>query len=232
MASKTNTNSGWESFFRNRKVTFLPDWVRDLFFGLITPAVKLAIRAKLHPNFFTITGLLLSIVAAIFFASGHFLGGGFFLLLSGCCDVFDGMIARARGVGSKFGALFDSALDRYAEMFVLFGVSYCFIRQNMIFTAMIALFALGGSLMVSYVRARAEGLGLDCKVGIMQRAERIVYMGFGAMVGQIPFIVVLYAIVFLAHFTAIQRIVHVWQLTRTHEPAEEPAEQKENKVVQ
>jgi len=219
MTFKNNGSRGWESLFRDRKINFLPDKIRDLYFSIINPVIKLAIKAKLHPNFFTAFGLLLSFLAAFIFFEGHFFWGGLTLLLSGCCDVFDGKVARAQGKGSKFGALFDSSLDRYAEIFVLLGVSYYFIRQDMVFTSFVSLIALCGSLMVSYVRARAEGLGVECKIGIMQRPERIVYMGFGAMAGQIPFITVLYAIAILANYTAIQRIVHVWQKNR--EPVKE-----------
>ena len=229
MSEKRNGSAkGWENLFRDRNVHFLPDWIRDLYFAIITPAVKFAIKLKLHPNFFTILGLLLGVVAAFFLAYGRFFWGGFFILLSGCCDVFDGMVARSRGIGTKFGALFDSTLDRYTEIFVLLGVSYHFIAQDMLFTSLVSLLALAGSLMVSYVRARAEGLGLECKIGIMQRPERIVYMGFGGMAGQVPFIVVLYAIALLANFTAVQRVIHVWRATREErEHARETAEKQE-----
>ena len=231
MPEKRNGSSkSWENLFRDRNINFLPDWVRDFYFAIITPVVKIAIRMKLHPNFFTFMGLVLGIVAAFFLGYGHFSWGGIFVLLSGCCDVFDGMIARSRGIGTKFGALFDSTFDRYTEIVVLLGTSYYFINQDMLLTSLVSLLAMAGSLMVSYVRARAEGLGLDCKVGIMQRPERVVYMGFGAIAGQVPFILVLYAIAILANFTAVQRVIHVWHNTREERENAREAADKQEKV--
>lgn len=227
MQIKTNGPNTWETVFRDRNITFLPTWLRDLYFTIITPAVRWVIKTELHPNIFTALGLALSVVAAIVLGAGYFFWGGLFILLSGCCDVFDGMIARARSLGSKFGALFDSTLDRYSEFSVFLGISYYFVRADMVKTAVVAFLALGGSLMVSYVRARAEGLGLQCKIGIMQRPERIVYLGFGAMAGEIPFIVVLYVIAILANFTAIQRVFHVWKSTFESEPSLKTTIQKE-----
>ena len=228
MPTKSDGSGGWESLFRERKINFIPDKVRDLFFTLINPVVKWAINTKLHPNFFTILGLVLSACAAAVIGLGHFFWGGVLILLGGICDIVDGKVARAKGLGSKFGALFDSTLDRYAEIIMFLGISFYFIREDMLFTSVIAFLALGGSLMVSYVRARAEGLGLECKVGIMQRPERIVYLGFGAMAGQIPFIVVLYMIAILANYTAIQRVVHVWKISRVHDSSKESAKQEDN----
>ncbi|RMF55602.1 MAG: CDP-alcohol phosphatidyltransferase family protein [Calditrichaeota bacterium] len=127
--------------------------------------------------------------------------------------MIDGKVARRGGLSSHFGALFDSSLDRYAEFFMFFGVGIFFLRQDTplgMWTTIFAFLALGGSMMVSYVRARAEGLGYECKVGVMQRAERIVLIGVSSLLHEYVLMVVVWLIAILANFTAFQRMYHVW----------------------
>jgi CDP-diacylglycerol--glycerol-3-phosphate 3-phosphatidyltransferase len=138
-------------------------------------------------------------------------------------DIFDGRVARESGLESKFGAFYDSTLDRISEVVMFVGLAslYNTIRGDVEDVAMIyvILMALGGSLMVSYTRARAEGLGLDCKVGLMQRAERVVLLGLGSLVFGLAWdgvvldgIIIIVAV--LTNLTAIQRIVWVYQHAR------------------
>ena len=159
-----------------------------LIFG---PIISLLVKMKVTPNMVTTVGLLFNIVGCIVFIYGaerthrgelSIVGwGGFWILLGGLFDVFDGHIARATGQSSKFGALYDSVLDRYSELFMFFGFTYYLISHHYLKTSMGSFIALIGSLMVSYVRSRAEGLGIECKVGIMQRPARIVLLGAGAL---------------------------------------------------
>jgi CDP-diacylglycerol--glycerol-3-phosphate 3-phosphatidyltransferase len=203
-------------------MNILPDWARKWYLGLIQPVINLFIKRKLNPNWLTTLGLIISIIAAYFFALGHHRIGGAIFLLAGTLDIIDGKVARASNRVTKFGALYDSTLDRYAEMFVLFGIVYYYAHSTNFYLgqfdlslpgAVTAAIALGGSLMVSYIRARAEGLGLTCSVGLMQRPERIVYLSFSAIFHRYALFIVLILIAILSNFTAIQRLFHVWKQT-------------------
>ena len=104
-----------------------------------------------------------------------------FILLSGICDIIDGKVTRKTGQSSKFGAILDSSLDRYAELFMFLGTAIYFVQMDHPITSIVVFLALGGSMMVSYVRGAREGLGFDCKVGIMERPERIVFIGVSSL---------------------------------------------------
>jgi len=197
----------------------LSDPIKEWYINLINPAVEFFIKLEIHPNHFTTLGFLIQIVATYFIATEHFITGGFLVLASGTCDIIDGKVARARGIGTKFGALYDSTLDRYAEFVMFFGLGYYFIKNGWYLSSIIAFVALGGSLMTSYIRARSEALGLHAKVGSMQRPERVVYLGFASIFSGIPFlspyplILLLWMIAILSNITAFQRLVHVYKQT-------------------
>lgn len=202
------------------KVNILPDGLKNWYLNLITPVVNFFITRAVNPNLFTTLGFLVSIISAGLFVLGYPRWGGALVLLSGTFDIIDGKVARATNRVTKFGALYDSTLDRYAEVVVFFGLAYFFDRHHFAFlsspnslwqmAAVVAVsVALGGSMMVSYVRARAEGLGLQCKVGIMQRPERIVLLGLGALIHEIALMIAVGLIAVLSNFTAIQRLLHV-----------------------
>jgi CDP-diacylglycerol---glycerol-3-phosphate 3-phosphatidyltransferase len=142
---------------------------------------------------------------------------GILVLLGGFFDILDGRVARISGLGSKFGAFYDSTLDRISEIAVFFGI-LSFYRASSTLVALAAL-AMAGSLMVSYTRARAEALGLDCKVGLMPRAERVVLIGaaalfFGASWNGLVLKGVILLLAVTTNFTAFQRIVWVYQNAR------------------
>ena len=206
-----------------KKIDFLPDWIKNWYVNLISPATDLFIRFGVNPNFFTTVGFLISIVAAYVMATGHLRWGGVLILLGGTFDILDGKVARATDRVTKFGALYDSTLDRYSEVMIFFGLAYYFSRVEVHFLGIdwatwivVAIsIAIGGSIMTSYIRARAEGLGLECKVGIMQRPERIVYLGFGSIIHQITLVLAILIIAILANVTAIQRIYHIWRTEKS-----------------
>src|ERR1700748_3593280 len=167
---------------------------KDLQLGIykiINPLVRLLIRAGLTPNMVTTIGLLLNIGVAIIFISGaeegrrgdlSYVGwAGALILFAGLFDMLDGQVARLGNMSSVFGALYDSVLDRYSEMVMFLGICYYLIAHHYFLSSLFAFIALIGSMMVSYVRARAEGLGVECKGGLMQRPERIVTLGLFAM---------------------------------------------------
>ena len=176
------------------------------------------------PNTLTVLGLLLNILTAFVIAQGWLLAGGLLVLLAGIFDIFDGAMARARNATTTFGAFIDSTLDRYSESIILFGLLYYVLRtpglqdrfwpfgfEQPLLIALIYI-AVVGSLMVSYVRARAEGLGLECKTGLLARPERVVILALGLLTGAVIWALILLAL--FSNVTVIQRIVHIWRDTR------------------
>jgi len=157
----------------------LGDFVRSWFLWFVGPAVALALKAGLSPLFFNLSGAVLGAAAGAAFALADPVLGGWFVFMGGTADVFDGRVARARGLASPAGAFLDSTLDRFAEVGVFAGLAV-FYHDQPIPSLLVAL-ALGGSLLVSYTRARGESQGVTCKVGIMQRAERLLLVGFGGI---------------------------------------------------
>lgn len=167
------------------------DWLQQTIYKIIGPTVHGMIKVGITPNVVTTTGLVLNIVAATVLVYGGFYGedgdfsyvgwGGLIILFAGLFDMMDGQVARIGDMKSTFGALYDSVLDRYSELITFFGICYYLNLHHYFWGSIIAFIALIGSLMVSYVRARAEGLGIECKVGLMQRPERVVLTSLGAI---------------------------------------------------
>jgi phosphatidylglycerophosphate synthase len=159
---------------------------------VINPFVKGLIRIGLTPNAVTTIGLLLNIGVAVIFIFGaertnrgdlSFVGwGGALVLFAGLFDMLDGQVARLGNMSSKFGALYDSVLDRYSELILFLGICYYLVSHHYFLSSLFAFIALMGSMMVSYTRARAEGLGIECKGGLMQRPERVITIGVCAII--------------------------------------------------
>jgi len=160
-------------------------------YRVIDPIVKVLIRLGLTPNMVTSIGFVLNIgVAVIFIVGGEegnrgdltYVGwAGGLILFAGLFDMLDGQVARLGNMKSTFGALYDSVLDRYSELIMFFGICYYLVAHHYFLSSIFAFIAMIGSMMVSYVRARAEGLGIDCKGGLMQRPERIITIGVCAI---------------------------------------------------
>ena len=165
--------------------------LQQLIYKIINPFVKLLIKIGFTPNAVTTTGLILNIGVAVIFVIGVEEGNrgdltyvgwaGALVLFAGLFDMLDGQVARLGNMSSKFGALYDSVLDRYSELVMFLGICYYLIGHHYFLSSLFAFIALIGSMMVSYVRARAEGLGIDCKGGLMQRPERVVTIGVSAL---------------------------------------------------
>jgi CDP-diacylglycerol--glycerol-3-phosphate 3-phosphatidyltransferase len=172
----------------------------------------------------TVLGLILSILTAVIIAQGLFLAGGLLVLFAGIFDMFDGAMARARNASTTFGAFFDSTLDRYSESIILFGLLFFALHKPVIqeriwpdqyeqsWMIILVFIATVGSFMVSYAKARAEGLGLECKTGLLARPERVVILAIGLLVGAVFWALVILAV--FSNVTAIERIVHVWRTAR------------------
>jgi CDP-diacylglycerol--glycerol-3-phosphate 3-phosphatidyltransferase len=171
-------------------------------------------RTGVTPNALTLIGFALTIIVAVVLALGQLLIGGLLLIAAALFDTLDGALARHAGLTSTFGAFFDSTMDRYSEAVTLIALIYYYSAQPDGRTAVLLLAAtLVGSLMVSYTRARAEGLGIECKEGFFQRTERIVVLIIGLVTGwMLPVLAIL---ALLTNVTAIQRIVSVCQKTKS-----------------
>ena len=176
---------------------------------LLVPVARQLARTGITPNTLTILGFLLNIVTAAVIASDRLLIGGILILVSGLFDMLDGALARASGQSTRFGALLDSTLDRYSEAAILAGLLWVFMQRGANTEILLVFFTIVGSLLISYVRARAEGLGLDCKVGLLTRPERIVILAVGLILNQPT--IMLWVLALLTNFTAVQRLVYVWQ---------------------
>jgi CDP-diacylglycerol--glycerol-3-phosphate 3-phosphatidyltransferase len=190
----------------------LTDVLRVRFKNFLDPIGRFLNRLGLAPNTLTITGLIGNFIGALFLAQGRFITGGVILFLMGPLDALDGTMARLRGEPSALGAFVDSITDRFSEMFIFAGLIYFYaIAQNSLMV-IIAFAAMGGSFMVSYVRARAQSLGYEAKHGIMTRMERFAVLISGLLFGFPELAVFLIAL--LANVTAIQRILVVRRQAR------------------
>ncbi|MDX1645549.1 MAG: CDP-alcohol phosphatidyltransferase family protein [Longimicrobiales bacterium] len=157
----------------------LGDFVRSWFLWFVGPVVRAAVLVRLSPTVFNVLGVLCGVGAGISFATGRTNLGGWLVLAGGAADVLDGRVARSTGRADDTGAFLDSTLDRFAEVGAFVGLAVMY-RASAVAVAVVAT-ALGGSLLVSYARARGESLGVVAKVGVMQRAERLLILGFGGI---------------------------------------------------
>jgi CDP-diacylglycerol--glycerol-3-phosphate 3-phosphatidyltransferase len=189
--------------------------IQDGFKSLLTPLIKILAKSGISPNTFTLTNVMITSMAAAALILGQTRIGGCLILIGGLCDSLDGSLARYGGKVTRFGALLDSAIDRYSEFVMFFGIIVHFMTVKDSRTSVIAFLALSGSIMVSYSRARAESLGFEAKSGFMQRAERIVFLGAGALFHPLLFKLSIWIVAIFANFTALQRIYHAYQQDET-----------------
>jgi CDP-diacylglycerol---glycerol-3-phosphate 3-phosphatidyltransferase len=188
--------------------------VRRLSMRLIRPVA----RSRISPNMLTVIGLLLNIVTAAVIGGGYLFASGLLLLVAGIFDMADGALARVKDATSQFGDFLDATLDRLAEASIGLGLLWhAMARHNDLQIGLIYAVVLG-SVMISYARARAEVLDLDCEVGIMPRPERIIVLAFGLILAQatheVGLTVILAVLCVSTYYTVAQRIVHVYRITR------------------
>lgn len=218
----------YESAKRHSSV-FLSTSIKSWWIWITEPIAKLFIRLHMGPNVLTMIGFFFSVVAGILFGMGSFGYGGWAMVLGASFDMFDGQVARLTGRSSRSGAFFDSVMDRFGEAACMMGFAYYFSSSYML---LIVIAALIGSMLVSYTRARAEGVGVDCKVGVMQRPERIAYVGAASildpMMGMLlnnwwspppPALVIiaLFIIAIMTNITAVYRMVYVMNALDTQD---------------
>ncbi len=219
---------------------------RRVYRELIGPLLNLLVRMKIHPNAVTTAGCALSFVAGLFFSTGNFFLGGWTVALAGTCDILDGQLSRLTGKSSRFGAFYDSCLDRVSDAFIFMGLAWYFAGGQAIFwspnaghpdsysplTVMFVILTIMGSFLTSYVRARAEAAGVTCNVGRMQRTERFVLLLIACALGCIPEVGILLMKISLAVFavltnmTAIHRMIYVGIIFLRENPGSEKRDEQ------
>lgn len=191
---------------------FLPSSLASATLNSFNKVTSWLINLKVNPNLISILGLIAGLASGAFFFFGKPLWAALLIVFCGAFDILDGKVAVQANKKSLYGAIFDSSLDRYSEFFIYFGLAFYF-RNH--WTLWVIFFTFLGSMMVSYTRARAEGLGIACNVGIMQRAERMILLFAGAFFGALFRVfdsvmpVVLILIAFFSNISSIQRIQYV-----------------------
>jgi CDP-diacylglycerol--glycerol-3-phosphate 3-phosphatidyltransferase len=191
---------------------------------LVTLLIKPLARLGISPNTLTIIGLLLSFVTAGIIAQGYLFVGGWLVLFAGIFDMFDGAMARVRNAATTFGAFLDSTLDRFSEGIILLGLLFYALQHpglhdplwpagnEQAWMISFIYIAAVGSLMVSYTKARAEGLGIECKTGLLARPERVILLAIGLLTGTGIWALALLAV--FSNVTAVERIIAVWRSIR------------------
>jgi CDP-diacylglycerol--glycerol-3-phosphate 3-phosphatidyltransferase len=182
----------------------------NLAYRITDPVVRILSKSGITPNALTFINLALNIIAAYVIAVEHFLLGGVLVLVAGLFDLLDGALARFTKQTTRFGAILDSVADRISEAAILCGLLIWYIPQEEASLEIVLIFVvLVGSFLVSYIRARAEGLGWQCQVGLFTRAERVIVLAIGLLVNQI-FIALCVVVVFV-FITVVQRLVYLWK---------------------
>lgn len=182
--------------------------LRPFLTRILEPIAK---RLNINPNIVTIISPFIALLSAYFFANGNLILGALFILLSGFLDVVDGAVARYHNRASPFGAFLDSTMDRFADAIIFIGIilgGYC--------NWLVGVLAIHSAITVSYVRARAESQGVECNIGIAERAVRMIILMLGAVIAaifnsNIIFTYFIYILVILSYFTVGQRVYHVWK---------------------
>ena len=184
---------------------------------LTQPVVRLLAKTPITPDVLTWFGFLLSVAAAALIVTGNLFAAGFVVLVAGLFDMLDGALARFTDQATRFGAILDATLDRLAEAVLLLGILVLYAREQSVAGILIVGIALLGSLMVSYVRAKVEALGFECKEGLFTRPERVIVLALGLLLSQIDYalIIALAVIALFSFFTVGQRLFYAWRRTRT-----------------
>ena len=174
--------------------------------------------SKIHPNVLTFIGLLINIVAAVLFARGQFLSAGIVVIGAGLFDMVDGRVARETNRVTRFGGFFDSVLDRYSDLALLIGLLVWYGSINRPFYVVLTAIVMMGSVMVSYTRARAENTIPSCKVGFMERPERVVLLILGALLDRVA--PALWVLAVLSNLSVAHRMIFTWQEAKRLEEAQ------------
>lgn len=185
--------------------------------GYVTqPIVRILAKTPLTPNALTWAGFLLTVGAAVLIVTGHLIAAGATVIVAGLFDMLDGALARTTGQASKFGAILDSTLDRMSEAVLMLGLLAMFARNGQAWESFLAGVTLLGSFMVSYIRARMEGMGIECRAGFFTRPERVIILVLGLLLSGVPYalVIALALIAFLSLISAGERLVYARRRTK------------------
>jgi len=189
---------------------------KTLAYRFTEPLARLLAKTAITPSVITWLGFLLAVGAAVFIVTGHLFTAGWVVLVAGFFDMLDGALARYTNRATRFGAMLDSTLDRLSEAVVLLAILVLYARGQLVAEVLLVGVVLFGSLMVSYIRARAEAIGLQSQVGLFTRPERVIVLALGLLLNQIPYALVS-ALGIMAVFSFVtigQRLIYVWQQTK------------------
>jgi CDP-diacylglycerol--glycerol-3-phosphate 3-phosphatidyltransferase len=197
-------------------VTKLSEARKTVAYYLTQPVVRILAKTPIAPNTISWFGFLLTVGAAALIITGHIFAASFVILVAGFFDILDGALARSTNRITRFGGFLDSTLDRLAEGVLLLSVLVLYAREQSVAGIVVVGLALVGSQLVSYIRARAEGLGLECQVGLFTRAERVIVLALGLLLSQIEYalITALSVIMVFSIITVGQRLLYVWRQTQ------------------
>lgn len=195
-------------------MTNLAEMRKNMASRIANPIVRILSRSRLKPNTLTWIGLVINIGAAYLIALNYFFLGGVLILVSGLFNLLDGALARFAKRATKFGAILDSTVDRVSEAAILCGLLIWYIPRGSKMEILLIFAVLIGSFLVSYIRARAEGLGLQCQVGLFTRAERVIVLAVGLLVSRInfvipPVVIALWILLVFVYITVAQRLFYL-----------------------
>ncbi len=201
---------------KQRQSIRLSEIRKTVAYYLTQPVVELLAKTSISPDAITWFGFLLAAGATALIITGHIFAAGLLVLISGFFDILDGALARHTNQTTHFGAILDSTLDRLMEAILLLGILVLFAREQSIVGILLTGIALVSSLLVSYVKARAEGLGIECQTGLFTRTERVIVLALGLLLNQIDnaLLIAIAIIVVFSLFTVVQRLLHVWKQTK------------------
>ncbi|MEW6455709.1 MAG: CDP-alcohol phosphatidyltransferase family protein [Acidobacteriota bacterium] len=192
----------------------IPKGVANKVLSVFNLLSKLIALKKINPNIITISGIPINILGGYLYSKGYVQIAGLIVLLASFTDILDGQVAKLLKKESKFGSVFDSTLDRYSEIIIFTGLILFFIKRSENLYSFLTFLALTGSIMVSYVKARAEGAGIPISGGFFKRAERIILLSVCSILGIDVLKIFLYIITFTTHLTAVQRLILVYKKER------------------
>jgi CDP-diacylglycerol--glycerol-3-phosphate 3-phosphatidyltransferase len=180
------------------------------------PVIRLLVRTPVTPNTITWLGFIITVGAAVLVYYGHLFAAGFVVLVAGLCDMLDGALARRTDRVTRFGGVLDATLDRLSEAALLLAIIAIYAGEGEVAESVLAGVVLTGSLLVSYLRARLEAIGIEGRVGLFTRAERVIVLALGLLLSRFDYalIIALAIIAVLSFFTAGQRLLYAWQKTR------------------
>jgi len=174
--------------------------------------LKIFLREHGNPNVFTFMGFFATLVASLLILKGFWIFAGLAIILSGLLDLFDGVVARKLGKATAFGSFLDSVLDRYSDLLLLLAILIYYLRKEDVGLVTLTAVVSMGTILIPYVRAKAESLQIPCTIGLMERAERIILLSIGALFHSMG--PILWILAILTHFTVLQRFYFVWKKLR------------------